>query len=373
MMTIGVLGGGQLGRMLALAGLPLGFRFRFLDPAPEPPAAAVGEHIRGDFGDPDALARFAQGLDVVTYEFDHVEPRALEWLETRLPVRPGRNASRIGGDRVEEKRFMLGLGARVAEFAEVDDLATLLRSIDRLGARSILKTRREGYDGRGQVAIESRADAEGAWDAIGRRPAVLERRVPFRRELAVIAVRSLNGELRHYPLVETRQSRGVLASALAPAPALSEPLRLEAEALAVQVAEALDYVGVLAIECFEHEDRLVVNELAPRVHNSGHWTIEGAITSQFENHVRAIAGLPLGSTEPRGHSGIVNLLGQIPPLDRVLAADDAHLHVYGKAARAGRKVGHVTFNASDPTLVLERMKHLEHAMKPHTPELERTC
>ena len=326
-MTIGVLGAGQLGRMLALAGLPFGFRFRFLDPSPEPAAAAVGEHVRGEYRDPNAWARFADGLDVVTYEFEHVEPDALDWFQTRLPVRPGLRACQIASDRLEEKHFMLGLGARVAEFAEVNDLTTLRVAIERLGTPALLKTRREGYDGRGQVAIESLAGAEVAWNTIGRRPAVLERRVPFRRELAVIAVRALGGEIRIYPLVETRHSRGVLASALAPAPRVSEALRLEAEALAVRVLEALDYVGVLTIECFEHEGRLIVNELAPRVHNSGHWTIEGAVTSQFENHLRAITGLPLGSTEPRGHSGLVNLLGEIPRLDRVLSVSDAHVHV----------------------------------------------
>lgn len=358
MITLGVLGAGQLGRMLALAGIPLGMRFRFYDPLADPPASAVGEHTRASWDDHAALLAWADSVDVITYESETVPLTVVRGLMDRRPVRPGSDALRIGGDRLLEKEFLSGLGIPVAPFASVENLDELASALKRLGTPSILKTRGGGYDGRGQVSIADPANSAAAWDALGAVPATLERRVEFQRELAIVAVRGLNRRIITYPLTETRHESGILVSAVAPAPRMSEALQHSAASIAAHVLEALDHIGVLAIECFEVDGHLVVNEFAPRVHNSGHWTIEGAVTSQFENHVRAIAGLPLGSTDCLGHCGLVNLLGEIPALSQVLALPWAHLHVYGKASRPGRKVGHVTVLANDPHMLSERMQHV---------------
>lgn len=359
MTTVGVLGGGQLGRMLGLAGLPLGLRFRFLDPAEAPPAAAVGEHICGDFDDPAALAEFRKEVDVVTWEFERVPFEAAAALAPFVPVRPAPGLLRVMQDRLEQKRLVRSLGIRVAPFAPVHDAVSLEAALREIGTPARLKARRGGYDGRGQARVDRPEEAEAAWRQLGEVPAILERHVPFRREIAILAVRDARGAQRLYPLVETRQSNGVLVRALAPAPDVDRALRRQARAIAHSLLEALDYVGVLAIECFELDDRLIVNELAPRVHNSGHWTTEGAATSQFENHLRAIVGLPLGSTRPRGVSGIVNLLGDVPERASVLAVPGAHLHLYDKRPRPGRKVGHVTVRAGGHGQLRDRMRRIE--------------
>jgi 5-(carboxyamino)imidazole ribonucleotide synthase len=359
MTTVGVLGSGQLGRMLALAGLPLGIRCRVLDPSAEAPAAAVAQRIPGDWADPLALERLADGASVVTYEFENVPLTAVEAVARRVPVRPGPEAIRVASDRLVEKRFIAALGGSVAPFAPVDDATSLAAAVAAVGTPAILKTRRQGYDGLGQAPVASPEEAGPAWHAIGGRPAVLERRVPFRRELALVAVRGLEGDTRFYPLVETRHRNGVLASAVAPAVGVPEGLRREAHQIASAVLDALAYVGVLTLELFDLEGRLLVNELAPRVHNSGHWTIEGAATSQFENHLRAILGLRLGDTAARGPSAVVNLLGTIPDPARILAVPDAHLHLYGKTPRPGRKLGHVTLRADRWSTLLEHARTIE--------------
>ena len=364
MTTIGVLGGGQLGRMLALAGVPLGLRFRFLDPSPNPPAAALGEHVQGSFEDRDALERFARGVEAVTYEFERVPAGTVEWLERTVPVRPGARSLRVCGDRAVEKRFVRLLGESTAAFAEVHDLASLERAVRTVGVPAILKTRREGYDGKGQVRVMSSEAAESAWRSLGACPCVLEAFVPFTRELAVLAVRSRAGEVRTWPLVETRHVDGVLASAIAPAPRVDAALEFQAQRLAERIACALDHVGVIAIECFEHEGRPLVNEIAPRVHNSGHWTIEGAATSQFENHLRAVLGLPLGSTAMSGLAGLVNVLGHAPDRAAVLALPGTHLHLYDKPSRPGRKIGHVTVTADDADELDARLRAVEGVLAP---------
>ena len=358
MITIGVLGAGQLGRMLALAGIPLGMRFRFYDPVADPAAGAVGEHTRASWDDHAALLAWADSVDAITYESETVPLNVVRSLMDRRPVRPGSEALRIGGDRLLEKEFLSELGIPVAPFASVMSRDELASALEHLGTPSILKTRGGGYDGRGQVSIADPAGAAAAWDALGAVPATLERRVEFQRELAIVAVRGLDRRIITYPLTETRHECGILVSAVAPALRVTEAMKKAADSIATRVLEALDHVGVLAIECFEVNGHLMVNEFAPRVHNSGHWTIEGAVTSQFENHVRAIAGLPLGSTESLGHCGLVNLLGEIPVVSEVLALPWTHLHVYGKASRPGRKVGHVTVLANDPHLLSERLQHV---------------
>lgn len=359
MTTIAVVGGGQLGRMLALAGAPLDLRLRVLDPARDAAASAVAEHVCAAYDNEAALERLVRGAALATFEFEHVPAATAAWLAERLPLRPGMNSLRVCGDRFIEKEFITRMGGETAPFAPVHDDASLANAIRLIGTPAILKTRAQGYDGRGQCAIDTPEQAFAAWAALGCAPCVLERRIAFTRELALIAVRSLTGETRFYPLVETRHRAGVLVSALAPAPETTRELRLQAESLGARLLDGLGHVGVLAIECFEHQGRLLVNELAPRVHNSGHWTLEGAATSQFENHLRAILGLPLGRTESREPTALVNLIGRLPDTREVLSWPDTHLHLYSKHPRAGRKLGHVTLRAAHHETLHHRVQAIE--------------
>ena len=357
-MTLGIVGGGQLGRMLALAGLPLGLRFRFLDPEPAAPAGAVGELIVGAYDDPAALDRFAEGLEAVTYEFENVPVAAARRLAADVPVFPPATALEVAQDRLVEKTFLRELGVPVPAFVAVGDRADLDRALARLGCPAVLKTRRLGYDGKGQAVLRAPADADPAWARLGGVPSLLEAFVPFDRELSVLAVRGRDGAVAVYPLVENRHREGILRLSLAPAPGASIALQAEAEGHARRALEALGYVGLLAIEWFEVGGRLLANELAPRVHNSGHWTIEGAETSQFENHIRAGLGLPLGGTGPRGVAAMLNLIGTTPAPADLLAVPGAHLHLYDKAPRPGRKLGHVTLRADDPGSLAPRLARL---------------
>ncbi len=359
MSTIAVVGGGQLGRMLALAGAPLDLRLRVLDPSPDAAAGRVAEHVCAPYHDEAALERLVQGAALATFEFEHVPMATAEWLAARLPLYPGLESLRTCGDRLLEKEFVRRMGGETAPFAAVHSGASLLRAIRSIGTPAILKTRVQGYDGRGQRSVDTPEQAFAAWNELGRVPCVLERRIAFTRELALIAVRSRTGETRFYPLVETRHRAGILTSAFAPAPDTTRELRLQAESLATRLLEGLGHVGVLAIECFECEGRLLVNELAPRVHNSGHWTLEGAATSQFENHLRAILGLPLGRTEAREPTALVNLIGRLPDTREVLSWPDTHLHLYAKHPRAGRKLGHVTLRAAHHETLHHRVEAIE--------------
>jgi len=331
---VGVVGGGQLGLMLAQAGDPLGIRFRFLDPSPDAPAGRVGELIVGDYGDASALARLAEGADAVTYEFENFPAEAAP-----AGVLPPAGALATSQDRLAEKELCNRLGLATAAFARVDSRDELEVAIERIGLPAMLKTRRLGYDGKGQAVVRDATDAESAWVELARGPLILEELVPFSRELSVLAVRGRDGETAFYGLAENTHRGGILRVSRAPA----APERHEQAArIALSLLNELEYVGVLAVELFDTEAGLLVNELAPRVHNSGHWTIEGAATSQFENHLRAILGLPLGGTEAVGSSVMVNLIGDTPPLERIVALPGAHVHLYGKAPRPGRKLGHVT-------------------------------
>lgn len=354
-MRIGILGGGQLGRMLALAGYPLGLSFRFLDPSPEACAGQVGELLVGPFQDEDLLARFAQGLDLITYEFENVPVEAARFLEGLLPVYPPSRALEVAQDRLLEKRFFQDLEVPTPPFHPVDGLPDLEEGLGRVGLPALLKTRRGGYDGKGQALVRSWAEAEGAFRALGSSGLILEGYVPFDREVSLLAVRGLRGEVAFYPLVENRHQEGILRLSLAPAPQASQALQEKAEAYARRALEALGYVGVLALEFFQVGEELLFNEMAPRVHNSGHWTIEGAETSQFQNHLRALLSLPLGRTAPRGHSAMVNLIGLKPDFREVLKVPGAHLHWYGKAVRPGRKVGHITLRRDSPEALQEAL------------------
>ena len=359
--TVGILGGGQLARMLALSGAPLGLRLLVMDTVADACAGQFAPLLVGDYRDQQALAQFAEKVDVATFEFENVPAESAEWLAARVPVFPSPRALAVAQDRLAEKTLFRELGIPVPEFAAVSDRAGLDAALAAVGTPCILKTRRLGYDGKGQFRIRSLADADAAWEALGAQAGkvglIVEAFVPFERELSVVAVRGRDGEFRTWPLTWNWHVDGVLSASLAPArvePALADT----AIAHARRLAERLDYVGVFALELFCRDGVLLANELAPRVHNSGHWTLEGAETSQFQNHLRAVLGLPLGSTAMLGHACMLNWIGAMPEAGPVLAEPGGHWHDYGKEPRAGRKVGHATVradNALELAAALERI------------------
>jgi 5-(carboxyamino)imidazole ribonucleotide synthase len=306
------------------------------------------------FDDKAALARFAEGLAVVTYEWENVPVEAVRYLSRSVKVYPPLEALEVSQDRLLEKSLFRKIGIETAPYAAVDSLASLRRAVEVTGLPAILKTRRLGYDGRGQYKLNSAEDIEPAWLALGASASILEGFVPFTRELSILAVRAAGQRdpgTAFYPLVENVHRDGILRLSRAPAPHVTASLQEQAEDIATRVLEATNYVGVLAIELFEHEGRLLANEMAPRVHNSGHWTIEGAETSQFENHLRAVCGFSLGSTQLKGRSAMVNLIGRTPESDSVLQIPGAHLHLYDKESRPRRKVGHITVCANDASAI----------------------
>jgi 5-(carboxyamino)imidazole ribonucleotide synthase len=346
--TVGILGGGQLARMLALSGAPLGLRFLVLDATADACAAQFVPSLQADYRDQAGLAEFAARIDVATFDFENVPSESAHWLAERVPVFPSPRALSVAQDRLAEKSLFRELGIEVPAFTDITSRADLDRAVAVQGVPAILKTRRLGYDGKGQFRLRSIADVEAAWDALGTQATsvglILEAFVPFDREVSVLAVRARDGEFRTWPLTENWHEGGILSASLAPA-SLPSKLAVQAIAHARRIAEALDYVGVFALELFVSDGRLLANEMAPRVHNSGHWTIEGSETSQFENHLRAVLGLPLGSTRMLGHACMLNWIGELPARDPVLAEASGHWHDYGKPARAGRKVGHATLRA----------------------------
>ena len=354
-MTIGILGGGQLGYMLALAGYPLGLHFRFLDPSPEAPVGRIANRVTADFNDEQALEKFSHGLEVVTYEFENVPVAAAKFLAERVPVYPAADALEEAQERLREKRLFRRLEIPTTEFAEIATRKDLDAAVKQVGLPAMLKTCRMGYDGKGQWLLRTAEDVEKARAEFPDVPLILEKFVPFARELSILGVRGRSGEIAFYPLIENHHRGGILRLSLAPAPNLRANLQQEAENAARKLLKALGYVGVLCIEFFEVDGRLLANEMAPRVHNSGHWTIEGAVTSQFENHLRAILGMPLGSTAAAGVSAMINLIGEIPNSAEVLGVSNAHLHLYGKEPRAGRKLGHVTVRADHAEKLQQRL------------------
>lgn len=357
-MTIGILGGGQLGYMLALAGYPLGLHFRFLDPSPQAPVGRIAHRVTAEYSDHEALEKFAHGLELVTYEFENVPAEAVRFLAKHVPVYPPPEALEAAQDRLNEKNLFKKLGIATNSFAKVEKASEIASAVKEIGLPAVVKTRRMGYDGKGQWVIETPESVVRTEKVLLDQPLLLESFVEFQRELSILAVRSRSGETAFYPLVENHHRGGILRLSLAPAPNLSAKLQQAAELAARRVMEELNYVGVLAIEFFDCDGELVANEMAPRVHNSGHWSIEGAATSQFENHLRAVLGLPLGSTETTGHSAMLNLIGEAPESAEVLRIPDAHLHLYGKSPRPGRKVGHVTLEASSAEELRRRLLEL---------------
>lgn len=358
-MKIGILGGGQLGRMLALAGYPLGLRFRALDPSPDGPIRDLAELIVADYRNQEALERFAADVDVITYEFENVPVESVRFLAERFPIYPPPKALEVSQDRLTEKSFFQSLSIPTPPFARVDSEEDLEKFVEQIGLPAVLKTRRMGYDGKGQSLVREQGDLTRAWEALGNVPLILEGFIAFERELSLLAVRSRTGAMAFYPLVENHHRAGILQLSLAPAPQITAELQALAESYARKILTALDYVGVLALELFQVGDQLIANEMAPRVHNLGHWTIEGAVTSQFENHLRAILGWPLGSAQARGFCAMINLIGTTPDSAEVLKIPGAHLHLYGKRARPGRKLGHITLCESTPESLTEKLARVQ--------------
>jgi 5-(carboxyamino)imidazole ribonucleotide synthase len=357
--TVGILGGGQLARMLALSGAPLGLRFLVLDTVADACAGQFAPMVVGDYTDEAALAEFASKIDVATFDFENVPAESAQWLAGRVPVFPNPRALAVAQDRLAEKTLFRELGIPVPGFADVATRDALDAAVQELGTPCILKTRRLGYDGKGQFRIKSPADVDAAWNTLGPQAAIvgliLEAFVAFERELSVVAVRGRDGEFRAWPLTENWHVDGVLSASLAPA-RIDAATQATALSHAKRLADALDYVGVFALELFSRDGELLANELAPRVHNSGHWTIEGSETSQFQNHLRAVLGLPLGDTRMLGHACMLNWIGAMPDATPVLREAGGHWHDYGKEPRAGRKVGHATLRADAPVELAESLR-----------------
>ena len=359
LIRVGVLGGGQLARMLALAGAPLGTKFLMLDTDANACGGQVAALMQADYRDLDALGRFAAQVDIATFDFENVPADSAAWLAERVPVFPNPRALGVAQDRMAEKSLFRELGIGTPAFAAVDTLDQLRAAVAQIGLPSILKTRRLGYDGKGQYRLRQPADVEAAWTELAHGQAqaslILEAFVPFDSELSVLGVRGRDGEFRSYPLTRNWHHEGILSLSLAPAE-VSDHIAARAVAHAQALADALDYVGVFALELFEKGGELLANEMAPRVHNSGHWTIEGAVSSQFENHLRAVLGLPLGDTATRGHSAMLNWIGELPDCAAALTVPGLHWHDYGKSARAGRKVGHATLRADSAAQLADALE-----------------
>jgi 5-(carboxyamino)imidazole ribonucleotide synthase len=341
---IGVLGGGQLGRMLGLAGIPLGMSFVFLDPAADACAAATGELLQAGFSDTGAARDLAARVDVATFDFENVPESTARTLLDTCPFYPAPNALGASQDRITESELISGLGIQVPPWFKVSSRTDLLEALDTLGYPAVLKTRRMGYDGKGQAVLRDQEDLERAWQRLGDFELILQSFVPFDLECSMVAVRGLNGDTKIWPLIRNVHSNGILMLSLPGV--FDQALQLKAAEKMRTLLEHLDYIGVLTMEFFLSQGELLVNEFAPRVHNSGHWTIDGASCSQFENHLRAVAGLPLGETEMTGCSIMFNWIGAMPDQVKAMAIPGLHWHDYGKAPRPGRKIGHATLTAA---------------------------
>lgn len=341
--------------MLALAGYPFGLRFVFLDMSPDAPGGQVGEMVIGEFGDAEKLRKLSERVDVVTFDVENVPVEAVR-IGVNKPFRPTVTLLEKAQDRLLEKELFRSLDIPTPPFAAVDTLDELRAAAGAIGYPAVLKTRRLGYDGKGQRVLHEDGDLGPAFEAIGGVPLILEAFVDFEREVSIIGVRSVGGEVRFYPLSENTHRDGILRHSVAPYE--DHALQGLAERHLERLLNAFDYSGVLTIEFFASDGKLIANEIAPRVHNSGHWTIEGAVTSQFENHIRAILDLPLGDTTATGYAAMVNFIGEIPSLESVLEIPGAHYHSYGKEARPGRKLGHATLTSQSRPELLTRLKHL---------------
>lgn len=365
-MTIGVVGSGQLGAMMALAGYPLGLDFLFLDRSAQTPAGRFAPVLVGEFTDQELLRQLARRSSVISFDWENIAVPALRAATrgTRARISPPLRALAAAQDRIAEKRTFERLGIETTRYAAVDSPSALQRAIRRIGTPGVLKTRRMGYDGKGQAVVRTANDAAAAFASLDNVPLIYENLVPFDYEVSIIGARGRDGSTVIYPLNRNYHAGGILRLTLAPWPAPG--LQRAASASLRRVLDAFGYVGVLAIEFFVAGGRLIANEMAPRVHNSGHWTIEGAVTSQFENHVRAISGMPLGSTGARGHCAMINLIGNMPERRGMLAEPGLHLHDYGKEARPGRKLGHCTLVESSAARRDSRARNLLRRLCPQS-------
>jgi 5-(carboxyamino)imidazole ribonucleotide synthase len=357
-MHVGIVGAGQLGRMLALSGYPIGVHCLFLDRSADTPGAQVAPSLIGDLEDAVLLAELASRSDVVTFDWENISGSALKPLERITQVRPPRAALEVSQDRLAEKALFSRLKIPVAAHCAIDSREQLIRATQKVGLPGILKTRRLGYDGKGQYVLRAAQDIDQAWAAIGAAGLIYERFQDFSRELSLVGVRSAGGEAVFYPMSCNTHSGGILRYSIAPF--TNARLEQSARRYLKRLMHALDYIGVLTLEFFVVRGSLIANEMAPRVHNSGHWTIEGCVTSQFENHLRAVCDMPLGSTRALGHTAMINFLGQMPDRERLLAVDGLAYHDYGKTARPGRKLGHCTILKRLPK---ERDKALSNTLK----------
>lgn len=354
-MIVSILGGGQLARMLALAGFPLGLKFRFLDPAADACAFALGEALVGSFDDPLLLDRLAADAQGVTYEFENVSLSGVEYLKQRVRLHPSPRALYVKQDRLREKVLFTDLGIPTATFRPVENEHDLREAAKRLGFPMVLKVRSQGYDGKGLWVISEEGELRPAWDRLAGALAVAEQFIGFDREISIVAVRGSSGDVAYYPLAENVHRQGILHTSRSRP---DDPRTSAAQEYAERLLVHFDYVGVLALELFQVGDKIIANEFAPRVHNTGHWTIEGAETSQFENQLRAILGFPLGSTAPVGSVAMVNCIGDLPDTRRLLGIPGVHLHIYGKAPRPRRKVGHVTIAAADENGLQSKLREV---------------
>ncbi|MCK5830969.1 MAG: 5-(carboxyamino)imidazole ribonucleotide synthase [Methylococcales bacterium] len=359
-MKVGILGGGQLARMIALSGYPLGLDFIILDPSKDAGAVGLGEHLHGQYDDHALLAELAEKADVVTYEFENVPAEVATFLADHTRVFPAPNALAVSQDRLHEKGFLEQLNIPTAVYASINSLKDLEVAIENIGLPAILKSRRMGYDGKGQVVLKTKDQLASAWESMQNADSIVEGFVPFQREVSIIAARRPCGDVVFYPLSENTHEKGILRVSEC---CIDDQLQTLAENYMTRLLDALDYVGVVALELFDVDGKLVANEFAPRVHNSGHWTIEGAETSQFENHLRAILNLPLGSTKALGHTGMVNFIGGLPLLEDILKADNSHLHLYAKDFRKGRKVAHATVRDNKEEEYSQTLKYLSDLAK----------
>lgn len=349
--------------MLALAGYRLGLEFRFFDPNSGAPVGQIGQLVAAEYDDKAALERFLDGVDVVTYEFESIPLSTVRFVAERVKVYPPVIALETAQDRLLEKQLFQTLGIPTPEFATVESMQQLRGAASHVGLPVVLKTRAMGYDGKGQAVIRDESSLAAAWGRLRGSPLILEKYVAFQHELSVIGVRDTARREVYYPPVENVHREGILRTSLVPAPSATPELATLAIDYCRRIMDRLDYVGVLALELFSIDGMLLANEMAPRVHNSGHWTIEGAETSQFENHLRAILSLPLGATTLRGRSAMINIIGQIPSREEVLAVAGAHLHLYGKAPTGRRKVGHVTLVADSAEAISEGMALLSRVLR----------
>lgn len=356
-MVIGIIGGGQLAKMLILAGYPMGQEFIVLDPSSEAAGGRVAPQITGEYDDEIKLLELAEKVDLVTFDFENVPAAAIKKLQQSVPVYPPVKALSVAQDRLLEKNLFKKLNIATPTFADIPNIQSLYTAVQMLGLPAILKTRRMGYDGKGQFLLRNLNEIEAAWKTIAGQAAILETFIPFDFEVSLLSVRNRSGETAFYPLVHNTHKNGILNISIAPFHDID--LQRQAETQVIALLQELNYVGVLAVEFFVKNKQLIANEMAPRVHNSGHWTIEGAGVSQFENHLRAIMDLPLGTTDVQGYAAMINFISRIPPAEDILKIPGCHFHSYGKTPRPGRKLGHATLRAADKDVLNQKIQMIQ--------------